>query len=66
MKHLFLVVAEMDGDGSISFDLDHDTLDALLGGVMLNERTNTYGAVPDHLQYADEVIRERIIKALDI
>lgn len=66
MKHLFLITAEMDGDGSASFSLDHDTLDTVLGGVMFDERTNTYRAVPPHLDHADEVIRQRIIKALDI
>ncbi len=66
MKHLFLVVAEVDGDGSQSFSLDHDTLDALLGGVMFDERTNTYCKVPAHLDYADEALRETIINALGI
>lgn len=66
MKHLFLVVAEMDDEGSVSFSLDHDTLDALLGGVMLDDNTNTYCAVPTRLTHADETIRQRIIKALDI
>ena len=66
MKHLFLVVAEMDGDGSVSFSLDHDTLDLMLGGVCYDEATNTYTKVPAHIDHADEVIRQRIIKALDI
>jgi hypothetical protein len=67
VKHLFLVVAEADDEGEgVSFSLDDDTIDQVLGGCIYNDKTGQYEKVPAHLDATDDRIRKRIISALGI